>query len=151
MIALCRTKRVARRAADLASLILLLASRGLVVHAAYGLDNYSRAHTQTTPPQTGVVYYDFPFLRVNLNAPEHPVLDLKIILELDGAASKSAIESAMPMLIDSVQTCLHDLQPANFHGTDARTRVRQTLLDKINDGIKPVKVNNLLFREVVIR
>jgi flagellar FliL protein len=151
MNAVRQTKRIARRAADLASLILLLVLPGLVAHAAYELNTPLRAYTRAIPPQTGVVYYDFPSLSVNLNTPEQPVLDLKIILELDGAASESAVESAMPILIDSVQTCLHDLQPANFHGAEARTRVRQTLLDKINGAIKPVKVNNLLFREVVIR
>lgn len=100
-----------------------------------------------------VIYYDLEEFLVNLNSQGKRVgfLKMKITLELPGEKEKLAVESRLPRIRDTFQVYLRELRSSDLQGSAGIYRLREELLLRINQAIHPYKVNDILFKEIIVQ
>ena len=99
------------------------------------------------------VFFDLPELLVNLNAPggRTNFLKISISLELPGEADIQRLEIVMPRIVDSFQVYLRELRVADLKGSAGIYRLREDLLRRVNEATRPVKINDVLFKEILVQ
>jgi flagellar FliL protein len=101
------------------------------------------------------VFYDVPDILVNVaTGEEKPAfLKLSVSLELEGEAeaAKAAIEPVMPRVVDQLQTYLRELRVEDLTGSASVFRLKEEMLRRVNLAVEPVKVKDVLFREMIIQ
>nr|WP_321456402.1 flagellar basal body-associated FliL family protein [uncultured Cohaesibacter sp.] len=104
-------------------------------------------------PESKAYFYDLPELTVNLNSQNRRAqyLRLKVSLELLSQEQASKIEPFMPRVLDAFQVYLRELRTRDLEGSAGLFRLKRELLKRINDAIYPVKVNDILFKEILIQ
>lgn len=98
-------------------------------------------------------YYDMEEFLVNLNNPGKQVsfLKMKITLELPNLAAKAAVESKLPKITDSFQVYLRELRNSDLQGSSGIQRLKEELLLRINKILEPEKVDDILFKEIIVQ
>ncbi len=102
----------------------------------------------------GVIYYDLPSFLVNLNSAETKrtsFLKMTVSLELASSEDQSRIELMKPRLIDTFNTYLRELRPSDLNGSAGLQRLREELMVRINETVHPARVNDILFKEVIVQ
>jgi flagellar FliL protein len=136
-------------------ILLLLAGGG----AAYFLGFIGPKHEQPVaetekvepPPKTTI--YAMPDVLVNLNTPANArsaFVKLTSTVEIV-EDDTTAFEEAMPRIIDTLITYLRELRPDDLRGSAGLTRLREELLVRIKIAAAPARVNDVLFREILIQ
>ncbi len=99
------------------------------------------------------VYYTLPDFLINLNATGKQTSFLKttVILVLAKDADSQAIEAALPKLQDAFNTYLRELRASDLAGSAGIQRLREELLLRANKSVAPVKINDVLFKEIVVQ
>ena len=99
------------------------------------------------------VFYDLPEILVNLNTSgrKQNFLKIRISLELESALDVTKIEAVMPRIIDNFQVYLRELRVEDLQGSAGMLRLREELLTRVNAAVKPAKVNDVLFKEMLIQ
>ena len=101
------------------------------------------------------VFYDIPDILVNVAAggDKRAFLKLSVSLELEGEgeAAKAAIEPVVPRVVDQLQTYLRELRVEDLSGSAAVFRLKEELLRRVNLAVEPVKVKDVLFREMIVQ
>jgi flagellar FliL protein len=101
------------------------------------------------------VFYDVPDILVNVSAggekPAFLKLSVSLELEGEGEAAKAAIEPVIPRVVDQLQTYLRELRVEDLSGSAAMFRLKEELLRRVNLAIEPVKVKDVLFREMIVQ
>ncbi len=102
-------------------------------------------------PQT--LYHDMDEFLVNLNNPGTQVSFLKavITLELPNQLSLNEIQTKMPRIRDMFQVYLRELRSSDLQGSAGLQRLRTELLLRVNSVMEKGKVNNILFKEVIVQ
>lgn len=77
-------------------------------------------------------------------------LKLTISLEVDQQASLDELTKKMPRIIDQFQTYLRQLRIEDLNGSAGMFRLKEELLIKVNDAVYPTRVNDVLFKEMLI-
>lgn len=100
-----------------------------------------------------VAYYNLPEFLVNLNtsSKQTSFVKMKITLETTGEGDMDAIDSRMPRITDNFNTYLRELRTSDLNGSAGLYRLREELLLRVNKTIYPNKVNDILFREIIIQ
>lgn len=100
-----------------------------------------------------VVYYNLPEFLVNLNTggKQTSFIKMKVTLEAASEADNDAIDSRMPRITDSFNTYMRELRTSDIAGSAGLYRLREELLLRVNKTIYPAKVNDVLFREIIIQ
>ena len=98
-------------------------------------------------------YYSMPQMLINLSSPGKQASFLKalIILELPHAVDAVTVEANLPKLMDAMNTYVRELRPSDLAGSAGITRLREELLLRVNKVLAPVKVNDVLFKEIVVQ
>ncbi len=106
-----------------------------------------------TPGPNGVLYYELPSFLVNLNSGEKRTSFLKmtVTLELASAEDQVKIDEVMPRITDSFNTYLRELRSPDIAGSAGLHRLREELLLRINEISQPAKVNDILFKEIIVQ
>jgi flagellar FliL protein len=117
--------------------------------------NGEQDRTRKTQSQTEEVsdsYVDMEPLVVNLSSDDKKKTYLRLAATLRGTSPSdvSLIKAKMPMLVDSFQTFLTGLRSADFSGTGVTILLKEELLKRVNKIISPAKVEEVLFREMII-
>ncbi|WP_319485763.1 flagellar basal body-associated FliL family protein [uncultured Cohaesibacter sp.] len=104
-------------------------------------------------PESKAYFYDLPEMTVNLNSQNRRAqyLRLKVSLELLSQEQAHKIEPFMPRVLDAFQVYLRELRTRDLEGSAGLFRLKRELLKRINDAIYPVKVNDILFKEILIQ
>jgi flagellar protein FliL len=104
-------------------------------------------------PILKVVYYTLPEFLVNLNVGGKQTSFLKttIILELNKQMDVAMVEANLPRLLDAFNTYLRELRASDLAGSAGIQRLREELLLRANKALAPTKVNDVLFKEIVIQ
>jgi flagellar FliL protein len=113
----------------------------------------SESMTDPNAPKT-VVFYDLPEMLVNLNTgsgKRKTYLKVLISLELESTDAVTEIEQVMPRIVDSFQVYLRDLRVEDLQGSAGLMRLKDELLTRLNATVRPVKVNDVLFREMLVQ
>ncbi|WP_288900615.1 flagellar basal body-associated FliL family protein [uncultured Sneathiella sp.] len=100
-----------------------------------------------------VVFYDLPEMLVNLNSgnSSSSFLKLGVSLELADEASIPDLELLIPRIIDNFQVYLRELRKEDLNGSQGVFRLKEELLMRINSSAAPVKVNDVLFKEMLVQ
>ena len=141
--------------------VMLIAAGGLIAVGGIGGGAYYyffahksqpvAAANQVKPP----VFFDLPDVLVNLStsgAGDHTqYLKVKVVLELPDQALSAQIEPLMPRIMDTFQTYLRELRPADLDGSAGLYRLKEELTRRVNAAIAPNHINAVLFKEIVIQ
>jgi flagellar protein FliL len=105
---------------------------------------------QAKPP----VFFDLPDFLVNLNSAANKkanFLKLSVSLQLENPEDTVRVQAMMPRIIDNFQIYLRELRVEDLRGSDGIYRLREELLARVNAAVAPVKVNEVLFKEMLVQ
>lgn len=139
----------------LPALALLIASGG----GAYYFGVFSQqeashaAEAKAAEAATAVVFYDLPEILVNLNTSgnKETFLKIRIALQLENAEASAAIESMIPRVIDNFQIFLREMRPEDLSGSAGMIQLKEELMRRINLAVQPIKVSDVLFKEMLVQ
>lgn len=137
--------------------ILLLAGGG--VGAWFFLSGGEAAHgeeAQADPKKAAAakaVFYELPEMLVNLNSggKQTNYLRIRIALELESAETAAKIEAVLPRVVDHFQVYLRELRIEDLNGSAGMVRLKEELLTRVNAAAQGAKVNDVLFKEMLIQ
>lgn len=100
-----------------------------------------------------IVYYDMEELIINLNvgSKSPSFLKMTVSLEVPNELQILLIEKNMPRVRDSFQTYLRELRQEDLQGSAGLYRLREELLLRVNKSVYPAKVNDILFKEILVQ
>jgi flagellar FliL protein len=125
---------------------------GLTKSLLGGGDHDAPQEAKVEPPKPAV-FYNVPEMLVNLNsAGRRPsYLKISISLELGNPTDVTRIEQVMPRIIDNFQTYLRELRVDDLRGSAGLYRLREELLARVNLAAQPARVNDVLFKEMLVQ
>jgi len=136
----------------------LLHKGGGEEHAAAEGEKKPKAEKKEAGPQQpsevqAAVFYDLPEILVNLNSTgrKQNFLKIRVSLELESALDVGKIEAVMPRIIDNFQVYLRELRVDDLQGSAGMLRLREELMAHVNNAVKPAKVNDVLFKEMLVQ
>jgi len=100
-----------------------------------------------------VVFYDLPELLVNLNtgSRKQAYLKIRISLEVANQTDVPKLEALMPRVVDNFQVYLRELRVDDLKGSAGMYRLREEMLTRVNAAVAPAKVNDVLFKEMLVQ
>lgn len=78
-------------------------------------------------------------------------LKLRISLELEKKEDEQRIKAVMPRIVDNFQVFLRGLRIEELQGSHGLYRVKEELLVRVNAAANPVKVKDVLFKEMLVQ
>lgn len=105
------------------------------------------------PAKPASVFFDVPDLLVNLNATGRKTtfLKLSVSFELADQADVPKLQSVMPRVVDNFQVYLRELRPEDIKGSAGMYRLREELLARVAMAAAPIRIKDVLFREVLVQ
>lgn len=99
------------------------------------------------------VFFDLDEMLVNLNtgARKSTFLKIKVALELENANEILRIQELMPRIMDNFQVYLRELRIEDLKGSAGMYRLREELLTRVNAATAPVRVKDVLFKEMLVQ
>jgi flagellar FliL protein len=99
------------------------------------------------------VFYDLQEMLVNINTGgRKPVyLKIRVSLELENGSDIPRVEAMMPRIVDNFQVYLRELRIEDLKGSAGMYRLREELLKRVNVAVAPAKVNDVLFKEMLVQ
>ena len=120
----------------------------------FGGESSEHAEAEDTKDEAEkTVFYEVPEILVNLNSTgrKETYLKIRISLELENAEAQAAIEPLMPRVIDSFQVFLREMRVEDISGSAGMIRLKEEMLQRINLSVAPLKVKDVLFKEMLIQ
>ncbi|MEE2688365.1 MAG: flagellar basal body-associated FliL family protein [Pseudomonadota bacterium] len=78
-------------------------------------------------------------------------LKLRISLELEKKEDEQRIIAVMPRIIDNFQMFLRGLRIEELQGSHGLYRIKEELLVRVNAAANPVKIKDVLFKEMLVQ
>ncbi len=99
------------------------------------------------------IFMDLPDMLVNLQSTgrKQSFLKIHVALELENPLDQPKVDAQMPRIIDSFQVYLRELRPDDLQGAAGMHLLREELLSRVQLAVQPVKVKDVLFREILIQ
>ena len=99
------------------------------------------------------VFFPLEELIVNLNTGgrNSTFLKIRVSLELADGGDISRIESVMPRIMDNFQVYLRELRIEDLKGSAGMYRLREELLTRVNAAAAPAKIQDVLFKEILVQ
>lgn len=99
------------------------------------------------------IFYDLPEMLVNLNSPgrKQTFLKIRVALELSDPLDVQRIEQVMPRIVDNFQVHLRELRVEDLQGAAGLYRLREQLLERVKAAAKPAKIQDVLFKEMLVQ
>jgi len=151
-----KRKRLAGR--TLVLFILLPAVLGLSVAGTtaffFGLlDPLLGRHVEKSVAAKPTLFHDLPEMLVNLNAggKQASYLKLRVALEFDDPTALARLQTLLPRIVDNFQVYLRELRPDELSGSAGLYRLKEELLIRVNTAVQPAKVNDVLFKEMLVQ
>ena len=118
---------------------------------AHGKDGKGKEAKATVPGAP--IFYDLPEFLVNLNTggKQTSFIKMKIALELPAQEDVAMVEANLPRIMDSFNTYLRELRSSDLAGSAGLYRLKEELMMRINKTLYPNKVNDVLFREILVQ
>lgn len=137
-------------------MLLLLGGAGAYFAGVFGHGKESmeaEADKAKAEGEAVPVFFDLPQILVNLNTGTKSVSFIKttITLELNSKEDVPMVEANLPRLMDSYNTFLREMKAADLYGSAGIYRLREEMLIRANKMLAPVKVKDVLFREILVQ
>jgi len=120
-----------------------------------GVDEHAeeKAMAEGAPGAQQAVFFDLPEMLVNLNTGERKTtfLKIRVSLEVEKAQDIPRIQAIMPRIIDNFQVYLRELRLEDLKGSAGMYRLREELLTRVNAAASPAKINDVLFKEMLVQ
>lgn len=99
------------------------------------------------------VFHDVEEILVNLNTGgrKSTFLKIRVSLEVANPEELPRIEALMPKIVDNFQVYLRELRVEDLKGSAGMYRLREELLTRVNAAVAPAKVNDVLFKEMLVQ
>jgi flagellar FliL protein len=138
---------------------IVVAAAGALVVCGGGAGAYfmlsGPKETKPAPVQAKpVAFLDVPEVLVNLSTAggdRTQYLKVKIVLELPDATVTPQVQTTMPRVMDAFQTYLRELRPSDLDGSAGLYRLKEELTRRVNVAIAPIRINAVLFKEIVVQ
>lgn len=78
-------------------------------------------------------------------------LKIKVSLELADEKDIPALENIKPRIIDHFQIYLRELRIEDLRGSAGLYRLREELLLRVTEVVRPIRVRNVLFQEMLVQ
>jgi flagellar FliL protein len=148
-----------RRKAVLAGAVLLLLAGGggfgamkMGLLGKHGGAEAEEAKAAEGRVKSSVSFVDLPEMTVNLDAGDRAqYLKVKIALEVAEQKLAQDIQPMMPRVLDTFQTYMRELRPADLEGSAGLFRLKEELTKRVNMAVYPAKVDAVLFKEIVVQ
>ncbi|HEX5796455.1 MAG TPA: flagellar basal body-associated FliL family protein [Geminicoccaceae bacterium] len=100
-----------------------------------------------------VVFVELPDLLINLNSSGARLRFLKIAtaLEVDSEEQAETVRRLVPRILDSYHMYLRAVRPEELQGSEGMYRIKEELLARTNDAIRPAEVRDVLVREMLVQ
>ena len=142
--------------------LLLLIGVGVGVAVMLGLfsseppANVDEEQTQVeevVAPTVQTTFFEIPDLRVNLNTSgrKSVFLKIKISLEIADPADIDTVNQLLPRIVDNFQVYLRELRVQDLQGSAGMYRLHEELLRRVNIAVRPAKVKDVLFKEMLVQ
>ncbi len=108
---------------------------------------------EETKDPTDIVFYDLPDMLVNLSSTNRKThyLRISVSLELEDSDDISILEAVLPRVVDNFQVYLRELRVEDLRGSAGLYRLREELLKRVSAAAAPAKINDVLFKEMLIQ
>ena len=105
------------------------------------------------PPKVAVFYDDLPDMLVNLNtgSKKSSFLKLHVSFQIESEDDKAKIKLVQARITDTFQTYLRELRLEDLKGSAGLYRLREELLMRVNAAVAPVKVDDVLFTDLLVQ
>jgi len=126
----------------------------LLLSGIFGGSKEQAAHSAAQPAAAPkAVFFDLPDMLVNLNATgRRPIfLKMQVSLELTSDGDVPRLQSLSPRIIDTFQVYLRELRVDDLRGSAGIYRLREELLARVNATVRPVRVKDVLFKEMLVQ
>lgn len=131
------------------------AAAGIFMSGSLGDGKSEEAASETTekPGTVGTVFFDLPEMLVNLNTVgRRPAyLKMQVSLEIDNTVDVTVLRTLGPRIVDNFQIYLRELRIDDLRGSAGLYRLREELLARINITVQPIKVKDVLFKEILVQ
>ena len=100
------------------------------------------------------VFFDVPEILVNLSARagQKPIyFKIKVTLEMASASDAEQAEKLLPRIVDSLQFYLREMRLDELQGSVGTYRLKEEIHNRLNRVLAPVKVSDVLFKEILIQ
>lgn len=99
------------------------------------------------------IFIDLPDMIANLASPQNKpsYIKLQSRLEISKQEDADKVKQAMPRLQDMFQTYLREMRPEELRGSSGIYRLREELLGRANVILAPVRINDVLFTQLLIQ
>ncbi len=100
-----------------------------------------------------IVFVDLPELLVNLNATGKRLHFLKLAtaLEVSGEDQAAVVRQFVPRILDSFHMYLRAITPEELQGSEGVYRLKEELLVRTNEAVRPAQVRDVLVREMLVQ
>jgi flagellar protein FliL len=100
-----------------------------------------------------IVYVEAPDIFVNINAGQGKsrFLKLGITLQVRGQANANDVKKNLPRIIDSFQIYLRELRAEDLNGSAGMFLLKEELMRQVNVELAPVRIDNVLFKEMLLQ
>ncbi|MDF2966178.1 MAG: flagellar basal body-associated protein FliL [Rickettsiaceae bacterium] len=136
-----------------AILILAVAATGIGLFLKKSKEKEMEAAASQQEENKQQIFHDMDEILVNLNTDGKTVsfLKLTVTLDIQGKDNLDVVIKLTPRIKDVFQIYLREVRPSEMQGSAGLYRLREELLLRINKIIYPAKVNDILFKEVLIQ
>lgn len=140
--------------------IVLLGGAGAGVYFSGLLDSFfgeapaeEQKEAEVKEAETPGYYIDLDEMLVTLanKGRKQNFLKLRISLELSDPQEEAHVTAVMPRIIDNFQVFLRELRVEELQGSQGIYRIKEELLARVNAATHPVKVKDVLFREILVQ
>ncbi|MDO9462020.1 MAG: flagellar basal body-associated FliL family protein [Alphaproteobacteria bacterium] len=139
-------------------LLLLLFGGGVGAYFLGVFGSSGEEHAESADGEHGeekqkAVFYDLPEILVNLNSSgkKETYLKIRIALEIDNPKVQTDLAPLMPRIVDNFQVFLREMRVEDLSGSAGMVRLKEELLQRINLSVQPIKVRDVLFKEMLIQ
>jgi flagellar protein FliL len=101
-----------------------------------------------------VFTYALPSMLINLRTTGRRTSFLKVTISLEvkgNEENKKEMDQLKPRIVDQFQTYLRELEVEDLQGSAGLQRLKEELLDRVNAVTAPIKVQNVLFGELLVQ
>jgi flagellar FliL protein len=137
--------------------LLIVLGAGLwftgILPRVLGLDHSAHGGHEEAKPPAPPVFVDVPELVANLNGNPNRPSFVKLLARIEVAKAEDAerVRGAMPRLQDMFQTYLREMRPEEMRGSAGTYRLREELVARANIVLTPVRINDLLFIQLLVQ
>ena len=138
-------------------LVLLLLGGGGAAAYVMGivpLGSTSRGAPPSRRPRPSIVFVDLPDLLINLNSGDSRrmrFLKLATAVEVEGEEQAETVRQFVPRILDSFHMYLRAVRPEDLEGAQGVYRIKEELLARTNEAVRPAQVRSVLIRELLVQ